>query len=108
MPRRVDDVDPRVARRAVPEHAGAFGQDGDAALALLVVGIHGAFGVSLVGAEDPGRGDQLVDDGGLAGAAGGNDGEVAMQHGILKARSRGARTARWKGRDGATAVLNSA
>ena len=37
----VDDVDAGVAGLPMPEHAGALGQDGDAALALLVVGVHG-------------------------------------------------------------------
>ena len=80
---RVDDVDAGVAGLAVPQHAGALGQDGDAALALLVVGIHGAFGVGLVGAEHPGLGEQLVHQRGLAVVDVGDDGDVAERHGIL-------------------------
>jgi hypothetical protein len=33
---------------------GVLGENGDAALALQVVGVHGAFGHALVGAEDAG------------------------------------------------------
>ena len=80
----VDDVDPGLAGLAVPQHRGALGQDGDAALALLVVGVHGALGVRLVGAEDAGLGEQLVDQRGLAVVDVGDDGDVAQRHGILK------------------------
>ena len=43
----VDDVDAGI----LPLHRGRLGQDGDAALALQIVGVHGAFGDLLVLAE---------------------------------------------------------
>src|SRR6185437_6641819 len=45
--RRVDDVD----ARALPDNRGRLGEDGDAALAFEVVGVHGALGDLLVLAE---------------------------------------------------------
>ena len=88
----VDDVDAGLARLAVPEHRGALGQDGDAALALLVVGVHGALGRRLVGAEDAGLGEQLVDERGLAVVDVGDDGDVAQGHGSGQVlSSKGAR-----------------
>ena len=44
--RRVDDVD----ARSLPVDRGGLGENGDAALALEVVGVHGAFDLALVGA----------------------------------------------------------
>ncbi len=77
----VDDVDPRLAGRAVPKHRSGLGQDGDASLALLVVGIHRPFRVRFVGAEDPGLSQHLVDEGGFAMIDVGDDGDVAQRHG---------------------------
>jgi hypothetical protein len=77
----VDDVDAGLAGRALPQYRGALGQDGDAALPLLVVGVHGALDRRLVGAEDAGLGEQLVDQGGLAVVDVGDDGDVAERHG---------------------------
>jgi hypothetical protein len=68
----------------VPEHRGALGQDGDAALALLVVGIHGPLGMRLVGAEHAGLGEQLVHQRGLAVVDVGDDGDVAERHGDFR------------------------
>ena len=65
---------------ALPFHAGAFRQDGDAALALLVVGIHGALVHVLVFAHRAGLLEQLVDQGGLAMVDMGDDGNVANFH----------------------------
>ena len=48
--RRVDDVD----MRALPLDAGALGENGDAALAFEIVGIHGALRHLLVFAEGAG------------------------------------------------------
>ena len=48
----VDDVDAGLARFSVPEDAGALGEDGDPALALLVVGVHGALNRRLIGSEN--------------------------------------------------------
>src|SRR3546814_3243349 len=57
MARRVDDVDLGVA----PHDCGALGEDGDAALALQIVGVHRALGHLLVGAVGAGLLQQLVD-----------------------------------------------
>ena len=76
----VDDVDAGVAGRAVPQHRGRLGQDGDAALALLVVGIHRPLGVRLIGAEHAGLSEELVDERGLAVVDVGDDGDVAKVH----------------------------
>ena len=76
MAGRVHDVE----AHAVPFHRGAFGQDGDAALALLVVGIHGALGHVLVLAHRAGLLEQLVHQRGLAMVDMGDDGDVADFH----------------------------
>ena len=80
MAGRVDDVD----ARAVPFDRGAFGQDGDAALALLVVGVHGALVHVLVLAHRAGLLEQLVDQRGLAMVDMGDDGDVADIHGLWR------------------------
>ena len=49
--RRVDQVDPG----ALPLDRGGLGEDGDTALALLIVGVHDAVDLRLVGREDAGR-----------------------------------------------------
>ena len=72
----VDDVDAGV----LPQHRGRLGQDGDAALALEIVGVHRALGTSLVLAEGAGLLQQLVDEGGLAVVDVGDDGDVAKVH----------------------------
>ena len=58
----VDDVDLGVAVM----HGGVLGQDGDAALALQVVGVHHAVGDLLVGTQDVALLEHLVDQGRLA------------------------------------------
>ena len=75
--RRVDDVDAGV----LPDERGHLGEDGDAALALEIVRIHGALGDLLVVAEGAGLGQQPVDHGRLAMVDMGNDGNVAQIHG---------------------------
>src|SRR5690606_41853566 len=72
----IDDVDTGLA----PLHRGAFGEDGDTALALDVAGIHGAFGDLLVVAEGAGLLQKLVDQRGLAVVDVGDDGDVAKAH----------------------------
>ena len=76
----VDDVDAGFAGLAVPEHRGAFGQDGDAAFLLLVVGVHGALGRRLIGSEHAGLGQKLVHQGRLAVVDVGDDSDVAQVH----------------------------
>ena len=80
MAGRVDDVDAGV----VPEDRGHLGQDGDAALALEIVGIHRALGHPLVLAEGAGLLQQPVDQGGLAMIDMGDDGDVAQLHDCVK------------------------
>ena len=70
---RVDDVDARV----LPEERGDLGEDGDAALPLQRVGIHGALGHLLAGAEGAGGAEQHVDQGRLAMIDMRDDGDVA-------------------------------
>ena len=74
---RIDDVDAGV----LPLHRGGLGQDGDAALALQIVGIHRALGHALVVAEGAGLLQQAVDQRGLAVVDVGDDGDVAKFHG---------------------------
>ena len=62
VPGGVDDVDAGV----LPLDRGDLGEDGDAALALDVVGVHGAFGHALVFAELAGLLQQAIHQRGLA------------------------------------------
>ena len=59
-------VSTMLMRVSLPEERGDLGQDGDAALALQRVGIHGALGDLLAGAEGAGGAEQHVDQGRLA------------------------------------------
>ena len=78
MAGRVHDIQ----AHALPFHRGAFGQDGDAALAFLVVGIHGALGHVLVFAHRARLFEQLVHQGGLAVVDMRDDRDIADFHGI--------------------------
>ena len=71
--RRVDDVDLRV----VEEQRGVLGENGDAALALQIVGVHYALDEFLVGAEDSALAQHGVDQRGLAVVDVRDDGDVA-------------------------------
>jgi hypothetical protein len=73
VPRRVDDVDLRVA----VANRGVLGQDGDPALALLVHRVHDAVGHLLVGREDVRLAQHRVDERRLAVVDVGDDGHVA-------------------------------
>jgi hypothetical protein len=73
---RVHDVD----LHALPLDRGGLGQDGDAALALEVVAVHGAFGDVLVGAEGAGLLQQVVHQRGLAVVDVRDDRDVADFH----------------------------
>ena len=75
---RVDDVDARRLPVVLPLHAGALGEDGDAALLLQVAGVHRAFLHALVLAEGAGLAEQLVDQRGLAVIDVGDDGDIAQ------------------------------
>ena len=77
---RVDDIDPRLASRAAPVHARDLGENGDPALALLVVGIHRPLEMAFVGPEDPGLRQHLVHQRRLAVVHMGDDGDVAERH----------------------------
>ena len=61
MTRRIDNIYARVTGLAVPQHRRTFRQDGDAALAFLIIGIHGALDRGFIGAKDAGLGQQLID-----------------------------------------------
>ena len=76
MARRIDDVDAGV----LPLHRRGLGQNGDAALALQVVGIHRALNLALVVAVDAGLLQQAIDQRGLAVVDVGDDGDVAKVH----------------------------
>ena len=73
---RVDDIDAGI----LPQDRGRLGQDGDAALALEIVGIHRAFDHALVLAERARLLQQPVDQGGLAVVDVRDDGDVAKVH----------------------------
>ena len=60
---------------------GVLGEDGDAALALEVVGVHDALGDLLVGAEHAALAEQRVDQRRLAVVDVGDDGDVATAAG---------------------------
>ena len=74
-------VSTMLMRVSLPEDRGDLGQDGDAALALEVVGIHRALGDALVVAERARLLQQPVDQRGLAVIDVGDDGDVAQIHG---------------------------
>ena len=65
---------------AAPFHRRAFGEDGDPALLLQVIGIHRPFLDALIVAEGAGLAEQLVDERGLAMIDMGNDRHVAEAH----------------------------
>ena len=88
----VDDIDPGV----LPDQRGRLGQDGDAALALEVVGIHRALGNALVVAKRAGLLQQPVDQGGFAMVDVGDDGDIAQVH-IWDPGIKGGLTRRRKG-----------
>ena len=73
---RVDDVDAHV----LPHHRGRLGEDGDAALALEVVGVHHPLGDALVLAEGAGLLQQPIDQRRLAVVDVGDDGDVSQLH----------------------------
>ena len=58
---------------------GVLGQDGDAALALQLVAVHGPLGHPLVGAEDARLPEHRVDQRGLAMVDVGDDRDVAAE-----------------------------
>ena len=64
-------------RAALPLKRGDLGEDGDAALALEVVGIHRPLGDPLILAEGAGLGEQPVDQRRFAVVDVGNDGNIA-------------------------------
>ena len=70
---RVHDVD----ADPFPGDGGELGQDGDAALALEVVRVHGAVGDDLAGPEGAGLAQEPVDQRGLAVVDVRDDGDVA-------------------------------
>ena len=77
MAGRIDDVDPGI----VPANRGAFREYRDTALALQIIGIEGALGHLLVGAEGAALAQQPVDERGFAVVDMGNYRNVAQIHG---------------------------
>ena len=71
--RGVDDVDDHVA--AV--HGGVLRENGDALLALQIVGVHHSVGVGAAGAERAGLPQHRVDQGGLAMIDVSDDGDIS-------------------------------
>ncbi len=61
-------------------HRRALGKNGDAALALQIVGIHRALDLALVVAVGAGLLQQLVDEGGLAVVDVSDDSDIAKVH----------------------------
>ncbi len=72
VPRRIDDVD----LDAAIDDGGVLGEDGDAALALQLVGVHDQLADLLVLAEDLALLEQTVHQSGLAVVDVGDDGDV--------------------------------
>ncbi len=80
MAGRVDDVDAGMRPVLLPVHAGAFRENGDAALALQVVGVHHALGHLLVLAEGAGLAQELVDQRRLPMVDMGDDRDIPNRH----------------------------
>jgi hypothetical protein len=74
VPRGVHDID----AVAVPIHASVLGEDGDAALFLLVVAVHHALGLLAAAIQRARLFQQLVHQRGFAMVNVGNDGDVAQ------------------------------
>src|SRR6185437_11596772 len=81
---RIHDIDAHVP----PLDAGALGEDGDAPLALQVVGIHGALVHVLVLAHGASLFEELIHERGLAMVNMGDDGDVPDIHGEPLWRAR--------------------
>ncbi len=79
----VDDID----LHAVVIDGDVLGQNGDAALALLIVGVEDAVLNLLVGAEGARGAEQLVAQGGLAVVDVGDDGNVSQMFILHKCAS---------------------
>ena len=92
----VDDVD----SVAAPIDRGAFGEDGDAAFAFDLVGIHRPLGHPLIVAKGAGLAKESVDQRGFAVVDMGDNGDIAAFHGGsigLSKRGRRGRGARPSG-----------
>ena len=81
--RRIDDIDAHV----FPHQRGALGQDRNPALALEILRVHDQLLHLLIGAEDAGLLEHLVDERGLAVVDVGNDGDVAHGESLGGARA---------------------
>jgi hypothetical protein len=77
---RIDDVDAVIT----PGDRGILGQDGNAALALQHVAVHGTLGNHLMLAEGTGLLEQLINERGLAVIDVGDDRDVADVHGSAR------------------------
>jgi hypothetical protein len=74
-------VSTMLMRVSLPDDRGRLGEDGDAALALEIVGVHRALGDALVLAEGAGLLSAAVDQRGLAMVDVRDDRDVAQLHG---------------------------
>ncbi len=74
MTRCVDDIDPG----AVPVDRGAFGQNGDAALALQITAIERLFLHLLVFPENTGLAQHAIDQGGFSMINMGHNGDITQ------------------------------
>ena len=75
MPGRVDDVDDQI----LVVHRGVLREDGDAALALELVAVHGPLGHTLVGAEHSRLAKHGINERGLAVVDVRHDGDVPAE-----------------------------
>ena len=73
MPRSINDVDAVI----VPLDGGVLGQNGNAALTFLVVGVHDALGAFIAAAQGAGLLQQLVDQSGFAVVNVGDNGNIS-------------------------------
>ena len=79
MARRINDIDPGV----LPFDGGALGQNGNAALAFQIIGVHGPLGNLLIGPERSQLPEQGINQGSLTVVNVGNDSNIAKRHGLV-------------------------
>jgi len=83
--RRIDDIDPHRMVLGSPLDRGAFGQDRDAALALQLARIEGAFGDLLIGAKRAALPQELIDERRLSMIDMRDDRDITDIHSVLSA-----------------------
>ncbi len=90
MARRIDNIEAHRFAILLPQDAGAFGEDGNAPLALDVVGVHGALRHVGAFADGAGLAQHLIDERGLAMIDVGDDGDITERDCALRHSRRGA------------------